>query len=270
MLTEEIGMDDSFGIEGQVALVTGASRGIGLATAQLLAKSGATVFLGGRNQAALDEAIAALGSVGERVRPLPFDVCEEEQVVGATKHIMQQEGRLDILVNNAGMNLRRWIDESTIDDWHRVINANLTSTYLMSREAARIMAEQKGGRIIAIASAVSIRGRPAISAYTSAKHGVAGLVKSLGAELGPSGITVNGICPGYIRTEMTRSIQHKSDDSEFIVANTPAGRWGEPDDIAAAALFLASPAASFINGHLLVVDGGLTSSLLNSLSPIIE
>ncbi len=255
-------MTDPFRLDGRVALVTGASRGIGLAMAEAMATAGAQVFLSGRNLATLEHKAGAIRETGGDAHPLAFDATDEPATVAAIDRILATAGRLDILVNNAGTTVRTPLLEGTTEDWRKVVDLNLTATYVISREAARPMMRQGSGRIITTASALSILGRATVPAYTAAKHGVAGLTKSLAAELGPHDITANAICPGFIRTELTEALQSDDDFSDRIQAATPAGRWGEPADIATAAVFLASPAAAFVNGHLLVVDGGLTSTLM--------
>ena len=252
-------MTDPFRLDGQVALITGASRGIGAATASALAAAGATVFLSGRDAATLEQAAA---TIGDAAHVLAFDATDEAAATAAVGHIVDTAGRLDILVNNAGTVDRSPLLQGTTDAWRRVVDLNLTAAYVIAREAARPMVDRGAGRIITTASALSILGRAAVTAYTATKHGVAGLTKSLAAELGPHGITANAICPGYIRTELTGALQQDAAFSRDIEAHTPLGRWGEPGEIANTALFLASPAASYVNGHLLVVDGGLTSTLM--------
>lgn len=255
-------MTDPFRLDGRVALITGASRGIGLGIAEAMAAAGAQVFLASRDFATLEQKAIAIRESGGNAHPLAFDATDEPATVAAVEQIVATAGRLDILVNNAGTTIRTPLLEGTTDDWRKVVDLNLTATYVISREAARPMVNQGSGRIITTASALSILGRATVPAYTAAKHGVAGLTKSLAAELGPHNITANAICPGFIRTELTEALQNDQDFSSKIQAATPAGRWGEPEDIANTAVFLASPAAAYVNGHLLVVDGGLTPTLM--------
>ncbi|TAK53602.1 MAG: glucose 1-dehydrogenase [Gammaproteobacteria bacterium] len=248
-----------FSLSGKIALVTGASRGLGMAMAQALARAGAVVVLAARDKVRLEEVAAEFRLEGHEVHVDAFDLLDEDAVVAAVPRIVGRLGRLDILLNNAGMYQTSKLLDSTLELWRRTIDTNLTAAYLLAREAARAMIPQKSGRIINVGSYVSVLGRERMQAYAASKHGLAGLTKSLAAELGRHGITCNAIAPGYFLTDM---IEPAADDSALIQAFTNAialNRWGRPDEVGGAAVFLASDAASYVTGHILHVDGGVAN-----------
>lgn len=247
-----------FGLDGRRAFVTGASRGIGRAIACSLAQAGAELILHGRDEAALSGVVEAIRAAGSKASALTGELSDRT----ATRHLADrvlESGPVDILVNNAGINIRNELQDLADEEWDRVMEIDLSSVFLLSKEFARGMLDRRWGRIINIGSIMSTISRPGILAYTSAKHGLVGLTKGLAAELGPAGVTVNAIGPGFVRTEATQV--HKGGFAEMVVQRTPAKRWGEPSDIAGAAVFLASDAAAYVNGHLLVVDGGFSVSI---------
>jgi len=244
-----------------VALVTGASRGLGKEIAKAMAEAGAHVVLTARSEEALNENAEAIRSAGGTASAVRLDVTDEDAVVDAVARTISDAGRLDILVNNAGRAYRAPILEADSADWDAVVQTNLTSFFTLSREAARPMVENGWGRIINIGSIMSQIARPGVSAYVATKHAVAGLTKALAVELGPKGVTANAIGPGYFRTELTEPLQHDPEFSKMIETRCPVGRWGEAAEIGGVAVFLASDAAAYINGHLLIVDGGLTINL---------
>ena len=255
-------MKELFGLDGRVALVTGASRGLGQAMAQALHSAGATVVLNGRSEASLAKAAEAIAPGGERVHVAPFDVVDEAAAEAALAAILKGHGRLDILINNAGINARQPFLEQPTEVWRQILDVNLNSVYALAKLCARPMVDAGWGRIVNIGSVMSVIGRPGVHAYVAAKHGLAGLTKAVAAELGPRGVTCNAIGPGYFRTEMTQALQDSQAFHELVCSQTPIGRWGEPHEIGAAALFLCSPGASYVNGHLLLVDGGMTTSFI--------
>jgi gluconate 5-dehydrogenase len=255
-------MNGMFSLAGRVALVTGASRGLGLAMAEGMAAAGATVVLNGRHVDSLRAAAEQVRATGGATDIAVFDVADEKAAVAAVGEIARRHGRIDILVNNAGIVSRAPLGESKTADWQRVIDVNLTALYVLAREAARTMIERRWGRIVNVGSIMSLIGRATIPSYVAAKHGVAGLTKSLAAELGQHGITANAIAPGYFTTEINTALKENPDFDRLIVSRTPLRRWGEPKELAGAAVFLASDAASYVNGHVLVVDGGMTTTLL--------
>lgn len=255
-------MKDLFGLDGRVALVSGASRGLGQAMARALRDAGATVVLNGRNEASLREAAAAIAPDGTRVDVAPFDVADGAAAEAAVNGILARHGRLDILINNAGITSRQPFLEQPVETWREIIDVNLTSCYVLAKLCAKPMVDAGWGRIVNIGSVLSVIGRPGVHAYVAAKHGLAGMTKAVAAELGPRGVTCNAIGPGYFRTEMTQVLQENPDFYNLVCSQTPLGRWGEAHEIGAAAVFLCSPGASYVNGHLLLVDGGMTTSFV--------
>ncbi|GAA2765741.1 SDR family oxidoreductase [Streptomyces paradoxus] len=248
-----------FDVGGRRALVTGSSRGIGLALARGLAEAGCTVVLNGRDEDRLAE--AAAGLPGDRVHTAAFDVTDGSSVASGVAEVEERVGPLDILVNNAGMQLRAPLLEFGESDWHRILDTNLTSAFLVGREAARRMTERGHGKIINICSLQSEVVRPGIAPYAATKGALKMLTKGMCADWGPSGVQVNGLGPGYIETELTRPLVEDEEFSSWVRRRTPAGRWGRTRDLVGGVLFLASPAADFVSGQVLYVDGGMTSVL---------
>ena len=254
-------MSELFSLRNKIALVTGASRGLGLAMAQALARAGATVVLGAREPAALERAAAQLRATGAEAYAQPFDLTDERAVLDAIPTLLGRHGRLDILLNNAGVCLWGGFLDSTIDTWRRTIDTNLTAAYLLAREAARPMIAQRCGRIINIGSYVSVIGRERLQAYVASKHGLVGLTKSIAGELGRHGVTCNAIAPGFFLTEMAAPITGDPERMRIFTNAIALGRWGRPEELAGPVVFLASDAASYINGHTLHVDGGVAEVL---------
>ncbi|MEU9289377.1 SDR family oxidoreductase [Streptomyces sp. NPDC048275] len=251
-----------FDITGKTALVTGSSRGIGKALAKGLLEAGCTVVLNGRNTTALEATAKELAaSFGDRVHTAAFDVTDSAAVTAGISRIEEEAGPIGILVNNTGVQHRSPILEFTDDDWHRLLDTNLTSAFLVGREVARRMAPRGHGKIVNICSLQSEAVRPGIAAYSATKGGLKMLTKGMCADLGPLGIQVNGIGPGYFATELTSALVADEEFSAWVRTRTPAGRWGDVDDLVGALVFLASPASDFVNGQLLYVDGGMLSVL---------
>ncbi|MFF2508515.1 SDR family oxidoreductase [Streptomyces sp. NPDC058067] len=249
-----------FDISGRRALVTGSSRGIGFALARGLLEAGVTVVLNGRDEAALEAAASELGGLGP-VHTAAFDVTDGPSVAAGIAGVEERVGPLDILVNNAGMQLRAPLLEFTDTDWHRVLDTNLTSAFLVGREGARGMVARGHGKIINICSLQSEVARPGIAPYAATKGALKMLTKGMCADWGPSGVQVNGLGPGYIETELTAPLVRDEEFSAWVRRRTPAGRWGSTDDLVGGTLFLASPASDFVSGQILYVDGGMTSVL---------
>ncbi|WAP66773.1 SDR family NAD(P)-dependent oxidoreductase [Jiella pelagia] len=242
-----------------MALVTGAGRGIGLAFATALAEAGAQVIINDLRAEPAEEACHAIEAAGGSARPAVFDVTDYDALDGHVDRILAETGRLDTLMNNAGILIRAPIDEHGMGDFGRVIDINLNAVYAMARACARPMKRQRRGRIINTGSVMSISSRPGVISYVAAKHGVLGLTRGLAAELGPHNITVNAIGPGYILTEMNRHVLGTPFE-QAVIDRTPMARWAEPEELTGTAVFLASDAAGFVTGQLLMVDGGMTSN----------
>ncbi|MFF9177460.1 SDR family oxidoreductase [Streptomyces sp. NPDC014793] len=251
-----------FDVTGKVALVTGSSRGIGKALARGLLEAGCTVVLNGRDAAALEAARAELATeFGDAVVAEAFDVTDSAAVAGAVARIEDEVGPVGVLVNNTGAQRRAPLLDFTDEDWHTLLDTNLTSAFLVGREVARRMVPRGHGKIVNICSLQSEAVRPGIAPYSATKGGLKMLTKGMCADLGPHGIQVNGIGPGYFDTELTSALVADEEFSAWVRGRTPAGRWGDVADLVGALLFLSSPASDFVNGQLLYVDGGMLSVL---------
>ena len=247
-------IESQFALHGKRALVTGASKGIGKAIAVAMASAGADLVLMGRSKESLADTHSAIDALGRKVDEVYCDVSSPEQITHALGAI--DSSAIDIVVNNAGTISRGPTVETSLADWQRIIDINLSSVFQISQLCGRQMLARGHGRIINIASLLSFQGGINVPAYTASKHGVAGLTKALANEWGAKGVTVNAIAPGYIETDNTIALRADIDRNSSILARIPMGRWGKPEDIAACAVFLASPAATYINGEILTVDGG--------------
>jgi gluconate 5-dehydrogenase len=250
-----------FDLSGRRALVTGSSTGIGYALAQGLAGAGAEVVLNGRDEARLAEAVSRLRDAGAIVQACSFDVTSPDAVEAAVAQIERGIGPLDILVNNAGMQRRAPLEQFTHAQWEQLMKTNVDSVFLVGQAVARHMIARKRGKIINICSVQSELGRPNIAAYTASKGAVKMLTKGMAIDWGQHGIQVNGLGPGYIRTELTEALVNDEAFSNWLTARTPSRRWGDVQDLVGAAIFLASGASDFVNGHILYVDGGVTATL---------
>ena len=251
----------NFRLDGRIALVTGSSGGIGLALARGLAQAGATVVLNGRRADVLAQATKGLADEGLKVHARAFDVTERAQVDAAVAAIEAELGAIDILVNNAGIQRRAPFQDFVAADWDELMRTNLDAIFHVGQSVARHMIPRKRGRIINICSVQSELGRPGIAPYTASKGAVKMLTKGMAIDLGPHGINVNGLGPGYFKTELNAKLVADEAFSAWLVNHTPSRRWGDVEDLAGAAVFLASDASRFVNGHILYVDGGVTSTL---------
>lgn len=250
-----------FSLAGKRALVTGSSRGIGFGIANALAGAGAHVILNARDQVALGEAAVRLAEQGAKVNALAFDVTSEDSVEEAIAHAEAEIGPVDILVNNAGMQHRAPLDEWPLEKFRQVIDTNLTSAFIVGRAVARGMIARKSGKIINICSVMSALARPSIAPYAASKAAIANLTRGMAVDWAQHGLNVNGIAPGYIRTELNEALLKNQDFNSWVEKRTPMGRWGEPGELGGAAIFLASDASSFVNGHILYVDGAFTATV---------
>jgi 2-deoxy-D-gluconate 3-dehydrogenase len=246
---------DSFRLTGKNALVTGSSRGMGAAIAVALAQAGANVALHA-SQSVPAEVIQRVAETGVRHVALAADLSHPDSAPELMDQAIAGLGSIDILINNAGTTRRAPAVDYTIADWNDVISTNLSSVFRLCQCAARPMLERGSGKIINIASLLSFQGGITVPAYAAAKGGVSQLTKALANEWASRGVQVNAIAPGYMATDLTEALQNDPTRSRQILERIPAGRWGSPEDVAGAAVFLASPASGYISGHVLVVDGG--------------
>ena len=252
---------DSFRLNGRTALITGSSGGIGLALARALGQAGARVILNGRNAEKLEGAALQLRGEALAVGTSAFDVTDAASVSAAVEAIEAQFGPIDVLVNNAGIQIRNPLHEFADADWHTLMRTNLDSAYFVGKAVAQKMIPRGRGKIINICSVQSELGRPGIAPYTASKGALKMLTKGMAIDWGPLGINVNGLGPGYFKTELTEKLVADPSFTAWLVGRTPSRRWGEVQELGGAAVFLASDASAFVNGHILYVDGGVTATL---------
>ena len=250
-----------FDLSGRTALITGSSAGIGLALAQGLAGAGGAVVLNARNAAKLQAAAQALREQGASVHAMAFDVTDATAVAEAVARIEAEIAPIDILVNNAGMQKRAPLQDFTQADWQQLMRTNLDSVFVVGQAVARHMIPRGRGKIINICSVQSELGRPNIAPYTASKGAVKMLTKGMAIDWGPHGLQVNGLGPGYFKTELNQALVDNPEFSAWLIGRTPSRRWGDVEDLVGAAVFLASDASRFVNGHILYVDGGVTATL---------
>ena len=246
----------SFSLEGKRALVTGASRGLGRAMALALAGAGAGVVCASSRRGGASETADSVRALGRDSWQVHADVADRAAVIAMAEDAERQAGPIDILVNNAGTIRRKPAVEHSLEDWDLVLRTNLDAAFILCQRIGRGMVQRGAGKIINVASLLSFTGGITVPGYTASKHAVAGLTKALANEWAKSGVNVNAIAPGYFRTDNTQALQADAGRSAEIGARIPAGRWGEPEDLGGAVVFLASRASDYIHGHVLVVDGG--------------
>ncbi|OKL47443.1 gluconate 5-dehydrogenase [Boudabousia liubingyangii] len=255
--------NNAFELDGKIALVTGAVYGIGFEIAKALAGAGATIVFNDRTQEGVDKGLANYKELGIEAHGYVFDVTDEDAANAAIEKIKEEVGIIDILVNNAGIIKRVPMIEMPASEWRQVIDVDLTGPFIMAKAVLPGMIEKQGGKIINICSMMSELGRETVSAYAAAKGGLKMLTRNIASEYGEYNIQCNGIGPGYIATPQTAPLREKQADGsrhpfdQFIIAKTPAARWGTPEDLAGPAVFLSSSASDFVNGHVLYVDGGI-------------
>lgn len=254
-------MSDLFDLTGRRALITGSSQGIGLALAAGLARHGASVLLNGRDPGRVEESCRRLSDQGFDARPAVFDVTDKQAVEAGVAKIEAEIGPIDILVNNAGMQYRTPLEDFPADKFELLFKTNVTSVFLVGQAVARFMIKRGAGKIINIASVQSELARPSIAPYTATKGAVKNLTKGMCTDWARYGLQVNAIAPGYFRTPLNQALVDDPDFNAWLEKRTPAGRWGDVEELIGAGVFLASKASSFVNGETLHVDGGITASL---------
>lgn len=251
-----------FDLTGKTAMVTGGSHGVGLAIATGLAEAGATIVINERSPEKLDAANQRFEGTGIDVHTFVLDVTDEDAVSSTIPIIEKEVAPIDILVNNAGIIKRIPILEMSADEFREVLDVNLTGQFIMAKAVARSMVERKSGKIINMCSMMSELGRSTVAAYAASKGGLKMLTRTMATEWAKHNIQINGIGPGYIATSQTAPLREEGHPfNEFIIHRTPAGRWGDPEDLAGTAVFLASRASDFVNGHIVYVDGGILATI---------
>ena len=253
--------NNSFRLDGRRALITGSAKGIGLELARGLAAAGATVVINDRNPEKAAHIASQLRDEGLSAESAAFDVTDRQALGEAIEQIERRSGAIDILINNAGIQRRAPLEDFDANDWHELMRVNLDGVFHVSQAVARHMIGRGRGKIINICSVQSELGRPGIAPYAATKGAVKMLTKGMAIDLGPHGIQVNGLGPGYFKTELNQALVADETFSAWLCKRTPAGRWGEVQELGGAAIFLASAASSFVSGHILYVDGGITASL---------
>jgi gluconate 5-dehydrogenase len=250
-----------FSLAGRRALITGSSRGIGFGIAEALAGAGAQIILNGRDTEALGVAAEKLAARGAQVKAVAFDVTDEEGVADGVGYCEAKLGPIDILVNNAGMQYRAPLEDFPAEKFEQVMRTNVTSVFNVGQAVARRMIPRGRGKIINLCSVLTAVARTSITPYSASKAAVANLTRGMATEWARYGLNVNAIAPGYIRTELNEALLSNVEFNSWVERRTPMGRWAEPSEVGGAAVFLSSDAASFVNGHILYVDGGITATI---------
>ena len=254
-------LEQLFGLDGALALVTGSSGGIGQALAQGLARAGARVIVNGRTRDKVDAVVADLSAQGLQASTSVFDVTQPEAAAEAVAQIERDIGPLDVLINNAGIQRRGALEDYPVETWRELMRANLDSVFYVAQPVAKRMIGRGKGAIVNIGSVQSELARLNIAPYTASKGGVKMLTKGMATDWGRHGLRVNAIAPGYFKTELNKALVEDEKFSAWLAGRTPMGRWGDVKELVGAAVFLASDASSFVNGHILYVDGGITACL---------
>jgi gluconate 5-dehydrogenase len=247
-----------FNLEGKIALITGSGQGIGFSLAEGLGMSGCTIILNDIDDDRLTKSVKHLAEKKIKVYGAAFDVTDEDNVHKQISHIEQDIGPIDILINNAGITIRSPLEDFRLEDWKKIIDINLTGAFITAKSVVPAMIKRKQGKIINICSVQSQLARPTIAPYTASKGGLKLLTQGMATDWGKYNIQVNGIAPGYIKTELTKKLYEDKDFDAWLCARTPANRWGDPHELVGAAIFLSSKASDYVNGHVIYVDGGLT------------
>ena len=250
-------MNELFDISGKVALVTGSGQGIGFTLAKGLAAAGCTIILNDIMEDRLNNAVGEMKKEGYKAYGVVFDVTNEEQIKTGIEKVVKETGPIDILVNNAGIQIRGPLEDFKLSDWQRLMDINLTGAFLVSKTVVKNMIENKAGKIINICSMQSELARPSIAPYTAAKGGLRNLTRGMATDWGKYNIQVNGIAPGYFKTAMTKALYEDAKFDAWLCGRTPANRWGDPEELVGSLIFLSSKASSYVNGHLIYVDGGM-------------
>ncbi|KAB2722787.1 glucose 1-dehydrogenase [Brucella intermedia] len=250
-----------FNLQGRIALITGSSQGIGFALARGLAEHGATVIINGRDRSKVDDAVTLLEDDGHKVFASAFDVTNAAEVRAAIELIEEEIGALDILVNNAGMQYRAPLEDFPIEKWQQLLETNISSAFYVGQAAARHMIARGRGKIINIASVQSELARPSIAPYTATKGAIRNLTRGMATDWARHGLQVNAIAPGYFKTPLNQALVDDPEFTAWLEKRTPAGRWGNVEELVGAAVFLSSDASTFVNGQVLHVDGGMTASV---------
>ncbi len=250
-------LDELFGLKNKIALITGSSRGLGFTIAKGLGQAGATVILNGRNAETLENAVSDIKKDQVDCHGYSFDVTDPDQVGAQITKIQNEIGPIDILVNNAGIQIRGPLEDFDQENWDKLLKTNLTSAFVVTQSVVKSMIERKKGKIVNICSMQSELGRPTIAPYAASKGGLKMLTKAMATEWGKYNIQTNGIGPGYFITDLTKPLVEDEKFNAWLCSRTPANRWGKPEELIGAAIFLASQASDYVNGHILYVDGGM-------------
>jgi gluconate 5-dehydrogenase len=253
--------DSLFDLEEKIALITGSSGGLGKVLAGGLARNGVTVIINGRDRERVETVVELLSNKGYRALPSVFDVTRGDEIEEAAERLNALCGPPDIIINNAGINLRHPLEDFPEEEWDTILNTNLKSAYLVSKAFVQPMIEKREGKIINICSLQSELGRKTIAPYAASKGGLKMLTRAMATEWAHYNIQVNGIGPGYFKTELTRPLYEDAEFDRWLIGRTPAGRWGEPVELIGTLLFLSSEASSYINGQVIYIDGGITAAI---------